>query len=134
MPGSASGLGKRTGTSRAPRPRPTRRPPCSGDCARCPGNRSASPGGNAAADTAGSRLAQISVVSLHPCPDLGGEFFPHAAQAIKVVRRRRALGSKKWTTVTVYAITSLTALPGRPDPAGPLATRALGNRGAALGS
>ena len=51
----------------------------------------------------------ISVVSLHPCPDLGGEFFPHAAQAIKVVRRRRALGSKKWTTVTVYAITSLTA-------------------------
>jgi len=52
---------------------------------------------------------QISVVSLHPCPDLGGEFFPHAAQAIKVVRRRRALGSKKWTTVTVYAITSLTA-------------------------
>jgi predicted transposase YbfD/YdcC len=51
----------------------------------------------------------ISVVSLQPCPDLAGEFFPHAAQAIKVVRRRRALGSKKWTTVTVYAITSLTA-------------------------
>ena len=51
----------------------------------------------------------ISVVSLHPCPDGGSEFFPHAAQAIKVVRRRRALGSRKWTTVTVYAITSLTA-------------------------
>ena len=29
----------------------------------------------------------ISVVSLHPCPDLGGEFFPHAAQAIKVALR-----------------------------------------------
>jgi predicted transposase YbfD/YdcC len=57
---------------------------------------------------------QISVISLHPCPDLGGEFFPHAAQAIKVVRRRRALGSKKWTTVTVYAITSLTALQADP--------------------
>ena len=57
---------------------------------------------------------QISVVSLHPCPDLGGEFFPQAAQAIKVVRRRRALGSKKWTTVTVYAITSLTALQADP--------------------
>jgi predicted transposase YbfD/YdcC len=56
----------------------------------------------------------ISVVSLHPCPDLGGEFFPHAAQAIKVVRRRRALASKKWTTVTVYAITSLTALQADP--------------------
>ena len=57
---------------------------------------------------------QVSVVSLHPCPDLGGEFFPHAAQAIKVVRRRRALGSRKWTTVTVYAITSLTALHADP--------------------
>jgi predicted transposase YbfD/YdcC len=56
----------------------------------------------------------ISVVSLHPCPDLGGEFFPHAAQAIKIVRRRRALGSRKWTTVTVYAITSLTALQADP--------------------
>jgi len=56
----------------------------------------------------------ISVVSLHPCPDLGGEFFPHAAQAIKVVRRRRALAGKKWTTVTVYAITSLTALHADP--------------------
>ena len=76
----------------------------------------------------------ISVVSLHPCPDAGGEFFPHAAQAIKVVRRRRALGSRKWTTVTVYAITSLTAV--QADPvllAGPLATWALGDRGAALG-
>jgi predicted transposase YbfD/YdcC len=57
---------------------------------------------------------QVSVVSLHPCPDAGGEFFPHAAQAIKVVRRRRALGSRKWTTVTVYAITSLTAVQADP--------------------
>jgi predicted transposase YbfD/YdcC len=56
----------------------------------------------------------ISVVSLDPCPDAGGEFFPHAAQAIKVVRRRRARGSRKWTTVTVYAITSLTAAQADP--------------------
>jgi predicted transposase YbfD/YdcC len=56
----------------------------------------------------------ISVVSLHPCPDLGGQFFPHAAQAIKVVRRRRALHSRRWTTVTVYAITSLTAMQADP--------------------
>jgi predicted transposase YbfD/YdcC len=56
----------------------------------------------------------ISVVNLDPCPDRGGEFFPHAAQAIKVVRRRRVLGSRKWTTVTVYAITSLTALQADP--------------------
>jgi predicted transposase YbfD/YdcC len=56
----------------------------------------------------------ISVVSLHPCPDLDGEFFPHAAQAIKIVRRRRRLGSRRWTTVTVYAITSLTAVQADP--------------------
>jgi len=56
----------------------------------------------------------VSVVSLHPCSDAGGEFFPHAAQAIKLVRRRRALGSRKWTTVTVYAITSLTAAQADP--------------------
>lgn len=51
----------------------------------------------------------ISVLSLQPCPDLGGEFFPHATQAIKVVRRRRAAGNRRWATVTVYAITSLSA-------------------------
>jgi predicted transposase YbfD/YdcC len=56
----------------------------------------------------------ITVVSLARCPDLGGEFFPHAAQAIKLVRRRRPLSSRKWTTVTVYAITSLTAFQADP--------------------
>jgi predicted transposase YbfD/YdcC len=56
----------------------------------------------------------ISVVGLDPCPDGGGEFFPHAVQAIKLVRRRRPLGSRKWTTVTVYAITSLTAQQANP--------------------
>jgi predicted transposase YbfD/YdcC len=56
----------------------------------------------------------ITVVSLQRCPDLGGEFFPHASQAIKLVRRRRPLGSRKWTTVTVYAITSLTAFQADP--------------------
>ncbi|WP_219420464.1 ISAs1 family transposase [Pseudonocardia nigra] len=58
----------------------------------------------------------ISVVSLHPCPDLGGEFFPHAAQAIKLVRRRRPLRpGGKWKTVTVYAITSLTGFDADPS-------------------
>ncbi|WP_344022093.1 ISAs1 family transposase, partial [Pseudonocardia kongjuensis] len=43
----------------------------------------------------------ISVVSLQPCPDLDGEFFPHAAQAIKLVRRRRPLRpGGRWRTVT----------------------------------
>lgn len=57
----------------------------------------------------------ISVVSLHSCPDLGGEFFPHAAQAIKLVRRRRPLRpGGKWKTETVYAITSLTGTDADP--------------------
>lgn len=29
----------------------------------------------------------VSVVSLHPCPDRGEEFFPYAAQATKLIRR-----------------------------------------------
>jgi hypothetical protein len=48
----------------------------------------------------------ISTVSLHPIPDFDRtEFFPHAAQAIKLVRRRRFLTG--WHTATVYGITSL---------------------------
>jgi predicted transposase YbfD/YdcC len=46
-----------------------------------------------------------------------GLAFPHAAQAIQIVRRRRPLtgkNSKKWSTETVYAITSLTAVQARP--------------------
>jgi len=35
--------------------------------------------------------------------------FPHAAQAIRITRRVRDQKTKKWRTVTVYAITSLTA-------------------------
>ena len=46
-----------------------------------------------------------------------GLAFPHAAQAIQIVRRRRPLtgkNSKKWSTETVYAITSLTAVQAQP--------------------
>ena len=43
--------------------------------------------------------------------------FPHAVQAIQIVRRRRPLkGKKRWSTETVYAITSLT--PAQAGPAG----------------
>ena len=38
-----------------------------------------------------------------------GLAFPHAAQAIQIVRRRKLPGKKKWSRETVYAITSLTA-------------------------
>jgi hypothetical protein len=36
-----------------------------------------------------------------------GLCFPHAAQAIQVIRRVRAPGSRRWRTVTAYAVTSL---------------------------
>jgi predicted transposase YbfD/YdcC len=34
--------------------------------------------------------------------------FPHAAQVIQVTRKTRELGTRRWRTVTIYAITSLT--------------------------
>lgn len=46
-----------------------------------------------------------------------GLAFPHAAQAIQIVRRRRQLtgkNTKKWPTQTVCAITSLTVIHARP--------------------
>jgi hypothetical protein len=43
---------------------------------------------------------------------VAGLCFPHAAQAIQVTRRVRAPGSRRWRTVTVYAITSLARLAG----------------------
>jgi predicted transposase YbfD/YdcC len=43
-----------------------------------------------------------------------GRAFPHAAQAIQIVRRRRLGGRKKWSRETVYAITSLTAIQASP--------------------
>ena len=43
-----------------------------------------------------------------------GLAFPHAAQAIQIVRRRRISGKKKWSRDTVYAVTSLTATQASP--------------------
>ncbi len=43
--------------------------------------------------------------------------FPHAAQAVQVIRRRRPLNATKgqrWSTETVYAVTSLTATDASP--------------------
>ena len=61
-----------------------------------------------------------------------GLAFPHAAQAIQIVRRRRPLTSKKWSAETVYAITSLTATQAQP-PSSPPSSAATGqSRTAAL--
>jgi predicted transposase YbfD/YdcC len=57
----------------------------------------------------------ISTVALQPIPDFDRtEFFPHATQAIKLVRRRRSL-TGRWHTATVYAITSMPAWQADPD-------------------
>jgi hypothetical protein len=40
--------------------------------------------------------------------------FPHAAQAIQLTRRVRHLASRRWRTVTVYAVTSLTTIKAAP--------------------
>jgi hypothetical protein len=38
-----------------------------------------------------------------------GPGLPHATQAIRITRRVRPLTDRRWRTVTVYAVTSLTA-------------------------
>ena len=43
-----------------------------------------------------------------------GLAFPHAAQAIQIIRRRRLSRKKKWSAETVYAVTSLTATQASP--------------------
>jgi predicted transposase YbfD/YdcC len=39
---------------------------------------------------------------------------PHATQALRITRRVRSLGSRRWRTVTVHAVTSLTAAQAHP--------------------
>ncbi|MFJ9445906.1 hypothetical protein ACIRRH_29225 [Kitasatospora sp. NPDC101235] len=38
-----------------------------------------------------------------------GLLFPHARQVVRIHRKRRPLGAKKWQTETVYAVTDLPA-------------------------
>jgi predicted transposase YbfD/YdcC len=47
-------------------------------------------------------LRTLKVVSV------GGFGFPHAAQIVQVTRKTRDLRTRRWRTVVVYAITSLT--------------------------
>jgi len=52
---------------------------------------------------------------------VSGLGFPDAAQVAQVARKARDPGTRRWQTVTVYAITSLTEPMGDPDddPCGP---------------
>jgi predicted transposase YbfD/YdcC len=45
---------------------------------------------------------------------VAGLDFPHATQAIRITRRVRLLTSRRWRTVTVYAVTNLTAAQASP--------------------
>jgi predicted transposase YbfD/YdcC len=45
---------------------------------------------------------------------VAGLDFPHATQALRVTRRARSLHRRRWRTVTVYAVTSLTAAQANP--------------------
>jgi predicted transposase YbfD/YdcC len=45
---------------------------------------------------------------------VAGLGFPHATQALRITRRVRRLGSRRWRTVTVYALTNLTHLQAGP--------------------
>jgi IS4 transposase len=40
--------------------------------------------------------------------------FPHATQAIRIIRRVRSLHSRRWRTITVYPVTNLTAAQASP--------------------
>jgi len=40
--------------------------------------------------------------------------FPHAKQALRIERKRRRLGTRTWSTETVYAITDLDAGAAQP--------------------
>ena len=45
---------------------------------------------------------------------VAGLDFPHAAQAIRITRRVRLLAGRRWRTVTVYSVTSLTTAQASP--------------------
>jgi predicted transposase YbfD/YdcC len=63
-----------------------------------------------------------------------GLAFPHAAQAIQIVRRRRPLTARKWPAETVYAITSLTVIQARPADLARFARGHWGSRTGCTGS
>jgi predicted transposase YbfD/YdcC len=48
-------------------------------------------------------VREVKVVSVD------GLLFPHARQVVRIHRKRRPLGAKKWQTETVYAVTDLPA-------------------------
>jgi len=67
-----------------------------------------------ACDTRERRHGRAERRTLKVTAVAAGLAFPHAAQAIQIVRRRRLSGRKKWSRETVYAVTSLSAVQASP--------------------
>lgn len=73
--------------------------------------------GNKTRNTANGREIERTV----KCVSVdAGIKFPHAAQAAQITRKSRPLGTRKWSTETVYIITSLTPAQGKPELIGSL--------------
>jgi hypothetical protein len=86
------------------------------------------------ADTACDRGHGRAEIRRLQVTTIAGLDFPYATQALRITRRVRSLASRRWRTVTVYAVTSLTSVqarPGQARPPGRLRARPLGHRGAA---
>jgi predicted transposase YbfD/YdcC len=64
------------------------------------------PVADASTDRAHGRLEKRSVKVVTVS---AGILFPHARQAVQIIRRTRRLDSKKWSTEVAYAVTSLAA-------------------------
>jgi predicted transposase YbfD/YdcC len=62
----------------------------------------------ATAATAAASTAPPKAVTVHRFG------FPHTAQVLQVTRKTRALRTRRWQTMTVYAVTSLTHAQVRP--------------------
>jgi hypothetical protein len=76
--------------------------------ARLPWRRSLSPTTPATGGHGRAEIRRLQVTTV------AGLDFPHATQAIRITRRVRSLPSRRWRTVTVYAVTSLTAAQASP--------------------
>lgn len=60
----------------------------------------------------GSRTRGTRLLKVVTAGRLG---FPHARQVLRIQRKRRRIGTRRWQTETVYAITDLQAHQASPD-------------------
>ena len=103
MPGSASGLGKRTGTSRALRPRPTRRPACSPPSTHCP--RTDTPIAHRETDRGHGRITTRTIQI--PPAGLTATLVPHVGQVWPIERYVSDPAGNPTSAIAALGITHL---------------------------